>query len=415
MPYTGSFRVYTTAQRDALSGISASTIIYNSTTNKTQIFDGTSWLDVGTTAPPAWQTAAGELADIYHRSRDDSNTLPATLSATHADTVTYSVTAGSIPGGLTLNSNGTWSGTPNSVGSDATSTFTVRATASGATSDREFNIKIRSERTTNYNYSGSNHTWTRPGAGCTKLYFEMWGGAGGSGSCTENDGPRGDGGKSWGTITAITGDLTLQVAQGGRNHSNNSSGGWPNGGEGNDEHSCKGGGGGGSSNIFDEGGQTTFSDLIAVAGGGGGVGHSNPDSYGGDGGGTNGQSSNRGGGGGSQNAGGSAGSNGGCGSGSNAGGQLAGGNAGTGSGCINSGGGGGGGYYGGGAGGNSNSGNSYAGAGGGSGYINSSRVSGGNTVQSSSGDWSTNKPSGVATGGTGDNIHGEPGHITIKY
>ena len=103
MPYTGSFRVYTTAQRDALSGVSASTIIYNSTTNKTQIFDGTSWLDVGTTAPPAWQTAAGELADIYHRSRDDSNTLPATLSATHSGTVTYAVTTGSIPGGLTLN------------------------------------------------------------------------------------------------------------------------------------------------------------------------------------------------------------------------------------------------------------------------------------------------------------------------
>ena len=41
MPYTGSFRVYTTAQRDALSGISTSTMIYNSTTDKTQIYDGT--------------------------------------------------------------------------------------------------------------------------------------------------------------------------------------------------------------------------------------------------------------------------------------------------------------------------------------------------------------------------------------
>ena len=147
MPYTGSFREYTTAQRDALTGISTSTIIYNSTTDKTQIYDGTSWLNVGTTAPPAWQTAAGELADIYHRSRDDSNTLPATLSATHASSVTYAVTTGSIPGGLTLNANGTWSGTPNSVGSDTTSTFTVTATADGTTSDREFTIKIRSERT----------------------------------------------------------------------------------------------------------------------------------------------------------------------------------------------------------------------------------------------------------------------------
>ena len=37
---------YTTTQRDALTGLTAGTIIYNSTTNKHQLYTGTSWTDL---------------------------------------------------------------------------------------------------------------------------------------------------------------------------------------------------------------------------------------------------------------------------------------------------------------------------------------------------------------------------------
>ena len=70
--------------------------------------------------------------------KNGRDSKPNMLGAKRADG--QSVTAGSIPGGLTLNSNGSWSGTPNSVGSDATSTFTVRATAGSEVADREFTI-----------------------------------------------------------------------------------------------------------------------------------------------------------------------------------------------------------------------------------------------------------------------------------
>jgi len=37
---------YTTTQRDALTGLTAGTLIYNSTTNKHQFYTGTSWTDL---------------------------------------------------------------------------------------------------------------------------------------------------------------------------------------------------------------------------------------------------------------------------------------------------------------------------------------------------------------------------------
>ena len=37
---------YTTSERDALSSVVAGSIIYNTTTNKLQCYNGTSWIDL---------------------------------------------------------------------------------------------------------------------------------------------------------------------------------------------------------------------------------------------------------------------------------------------------------------------------------------------------------------------------------
>jgi hypothetical protein len=390
-------------------------MIYNTTTNKHEVYNSSgNWVPF-VIDPPVFDNNSGSLGTIYHMSRSAYSLTNPTATDT-TGSITYSITSGSLPGGLSLNtSTAAITGTANSVGSDSTSTFTIKAENSGGSVSRSYSITVKAQVTSNYSYQGTTVTWTKP-SGVRYVGFYMWGGGGSQGTCTSNGNRAGAGGNTTGIIDAQNHSaLYLQVAQSGQNPSGSSAGGWPNGGEGNDEHSCKGGGGGGSSNIYNSSGTGSFGNLIAVAGGGGGVSHGNPNSNGGDGGGTNGSSSNRGGGGGSQNAGGSLGSTP-CGNAGNAGSALQGGNAGTGTGCTNAGGGGGGGYYGGGAGGNSNGGNSYGGGGGGSGYFDTSLVSSGATRSYGESGWGSNKPSGIADRpSSSDQVEGGNGHITLYY
>tara|TARA_Y100000992_G_scaffold99665_1_gene64565 strand:- start:484 stop:633 length:150 start_codon:yes stop_codon:yes gene_type:complete len=44
LPYTAP--PYTTTERDALSSLTAGAIIYNTTTNKLQVYNGSSWIDL---------------------------------------------------------------------------------------------------------------------------------------------------------------------------------------------------------------------------------------------------------------------------------------------------------------------------------------------------------------------------------
>ena len=37
---------YTTTERDALSSVTAGSIIYNTTTNKLQVYNGSTWVDL---------------------------------------------------------------------------------------------------------------------------------------------------------------------------------------------------------------------------------------------------------------------------------------------------------------------------------------------------------------------------------
>src|SRR6056300_748744 len=66
---------------------------------------------------PVFSTASGSLGTLADADRASSN-LTAISFSDEESTPTVSVTSGSIPTGLTLNSNGTWSGTANAESLD---------------------------------------------------------------------------------------------------------------------------------------------------------------------------------------------------------------------------------------------------------------------------------------------------------
>jgi len=89
---------------------------------------------------PAWQTAAGSLGSFA------AGTSVGTITITATDAVSFAVTSGSLPGGLTLNTaatNATITGTESGATSATTYNFTVTATdAQGQTAARAFSIAI---------------------------------------------------------------------------------------------------------------------------------------------------------------------------------------------------------------------------------------------------------------------------------
>ena len=92
-------------------------------------------------AAPAFGVAAGTLGTLVSGGSASSLT---TITATddEGDSITFSVTSGSVPGGITFNSNGTFSGNANQVSSSTTSTFIVTASDGTNTSTRQYTITV---------------------------------------------------------------------------------------------------------------------------------------------------------------------------------------------------------------------------------------------------------------------------------
>ena len=88
---------------------------------------------------PTWSTAAGSLGSMAAGS-----TANFTVAATSDSTVSYSVTSGALPGGLSLNSStGAITGTESGTTAETTYNFTIRATdAEAQTADRAFSITV---------------------------------------------------------------------------------------------------------------------------------------------------------------------------------------------------------------------------------------------------------------------------------
>jgi hypothetical protein len=161
-----------------------------------------------------WVTASGSLGTIHDVER---GVKTFTLSATDPDglTVTYSLSSGTIPAGMTLNSNGTITGTPTAVVSDTTSSFVVAASDGVNSSTRSFSITIAAPVFVTFTSVGSN-TWTAP-ASLTLAKVLLVGGGGGAGNARGNGqgGYGGGAGIIYSPTTTITGGTTYTLVVGG--------------------------------------------------------------------------------------------------------------------------------------------------------------------------------------------------------
>jgi hypothetical protein len=135
----------TTAQRPA--NPATGSIRINLTTNLLETYYGTGWKSLVNVAntDPVWTTASGTLATITDEYGTYSNI--ATVQATDADSgqsISYSVSVGSLPAGTALNSStGVISGNPTNVETSTTSTFTVTANdGAGGVINRSFSIIV---------------------------------------------------------------------------------------------------------------------------------------------------------------------------------------------------------------------------------------------------------------------------------
>ena len=141
-------------------------------------------------AAPAFSVASGSLGTILEGT---SGTGLTNITATddEGDSISFSVTSGSIPAGLTLGSNGVWSGTASNVGSDTTSTFTVTATDGTNTSTRQYTATVRNPSFVQLSGSG---TWSVPAGVTAAEILIVAGGASGGRSPNVPAGGGGAGG-----------------------------------------------------------------------------------------------------------------------------------------------------------------------------------------------------------------------------
>lgn len=171
----------------------------------------TDGLDAG--GVPAFNESAGSLGVFYDGSRTGIS-VDAGATDPDGDTITYSISAGSIPSGLSFNtSTGAITGTATAVGSDTTSTFTVSAATASDTSTRQFTIEIKAPVVTSYTSTGSG-TFSVP-SGITAVDVLVVAGGGSSG--VDNGGGGGAGGLIYRPAFPVTpgGSVSYSVGGGG--------------------------------------------------------------------------------------------------------------------------------------------------------------------------------------------------------
>lgn len=169
----------------------------------------------------SWNTPAGSIGTV---NPDVTSVFSFTLSATAlSNTISYSISSGSLPTGLSLNSStGVISGTASTVGVDTTSTFTVTASDGTAFSDRPFNILVKTPTVSGGTaYSDSTYIYRAFTSGTSNLvtnvslpieYILVAGGGGGAGG---NAGGGGAGGLIESSTTLSPGSYSIVIGNGG--------------------------------------------------------------------------------------------------------------------------------------------------------------------------------------------------------
>ena len=209
-------------------------------------------------APPTFSTNANtNIGTVYEGSTNFSNLTTIVATDPDSDTVTHTISAGALPSGVSLNTNGTLTGT---VGSSQAGnfTFTVQAATSNYTITRQFIMSVAvlptgGTVTTDGTYRI--HTFTSSGTFTTAFnagveLLLVGGGGGGAGTFAGGGGAGGVVHDPSGA-TMTSGSYTITVGQGGLGGL-----GWQNingmrGNTGTDTTAfgltAKGGGGGGAS------------------------------------------------------------------------------------------------------------------------------------------------------------------------
>ena len=214
---------------------------------------------------PVFATAAGTLGTLYDSGRSASPGLsPAAATDAESDTITYSITSGSLPSGLSFNTtNAAITGTANAVGSNTTSPFTVRAATTNANTDRTFSITVNAPTVNSFTSTGSQTFAVPSGVSAVDVLVVAGGGSGGPGQ----GGGGGAGGLIYRPGFPVTpgGNVSLNVGAGMPSGSTR----YPNPGT--------------TSEGSGRGYNTTFGNLTAI-GGGAGWGDDHPGTPGGSGG-----------------------------------------------------------------------------------------------------------------------------------
>jgi len=140
-------------------------------------------LDAGAT--PAFSAAAGSLGTLPNGARASSNLTSQTFGPDQdadSQTITYTVTSGSLPAGLSLGTganNGTIQGTADAVGTNTTSSFTIQASDGINTNSRAYTITVNAPVVESFTSSG---TFSVPaGVSSVDVLVVAGGGAGAGG------------------------------------------------------------------------------------------------------------------------------------------------------------------------------------------------------------------------------------------
>jgi hypothetical protein len=218
---------------------------------------------------PAFAVASGSLGTLTDNDRSASNLTAVTATDEENDSLTFSITSGSAPAGLTFNSNGTWSGTANAVSSDTTSNFTVQVTDGNSPATRDYSITVLAPIQMSYLIVAGG------GGGGSSGQVDTAGGGGGAGGYRNSYASEtsGGGGSTETPISLSAGVYTITVGGAGSAGAAGSSPGstWNSGGTGGDSSIAKSGmttitsnGGGGA-------GTYATAALNGGSGGGGGA------------------------------------------------------------------------------------------------------------------------------------------------
>lgn len=189
---------------------------------------------------PTFTNAADTTFSIFDLMRGSVSIAADDLVGASGATA-YAIQSGTLPSGLSLNTTtGVISGSTSAVGTDTTSTFTIRATGDDATADRQFKITLKPPQRSSYTSPG---TFSRP-TGLNTVNVLVVAGGGGAGS--QHAGGGGAGGLIYRPAFPISGNQSYTVG---------------------------GAGSGGPNNHQPPpGSNSTFGTLTAIGGGGGGHG-----------------------------------------------------------------------------------------------------------------------------------------------